>query len=194
MIPGPTKDFEEVGDKLRTTVFEVLAPASNRLLSAYLPSVTLRDLAGKAANGMDIYGMVEVPRQAEYQNCTPEAFEQVLKSVEPALGRLETDKFRQIEQEMQSRLKLLDVRQIEMSPPQMLGGIFKKDNAAGFAMLMNYKLGDHSVAMAGGTGILRVKNRLLFVYLFQKYESPDTVAQLRQGLEVWVDSILASNK
>src|SRR6202042_187831 len=86
-LPGPPNDFVEAGDKLRTTLFELLVPTVNRLLSAYIPEHSFVDLnAGKANGGLEVYAMVEVPRQAGYADCTPENFAQVLKSVEPALG------------------------------------------------------------------------------------------------------------
>jgi hypothetical protein len=55
-LPGPNPDFVESGDKLRTTFFELLAPSTNRLLSAYLPPKAISDLsAGKTAGAMDVY-------------------------------------------------------------------------------------------------------------------------------------------
>ena len=193
-LPSPGSDFAEVDDKLRTTFFELLAPSNNRLLSAYVPEKTLAILnAGKPLDGLDIYSMVEVPRQAEYADFTPQAFEEILKGMEPSMGKFDS-KLGDLQQEMNDRLKSLGTAPIEIGHPEMLGGIFRKSNAAGFAMLLAYKqTDDRSVTMAAGMAVLRIRQRLVFAYLYRKYESPDTVSWVRKNLEMWSDAIQAKN-
>jgi len=186
-LPGPATDFEEAGDQLRTTFFELLTPSTNRLLSAYLPSQILVKWNARKPGALDVYA-----RQAEYSDCTPQAFDQVLKSVEPSMGKLDV-KVGEIEQEINIRLKSLGTRPIEVDHPEMLGNIFRKSNAAGFAMLIAVKQDDRSDTMAGGVALLRVKQRLIFAYLYHKYESPDSVNWVRKNLEAWCDTILARN-
>jgi hypothetical protein len=190
-LPGPAANFDEVGDRLRTTLFELLAPSTNRLVSAYAPTKTLEELnGGKAAGGLDLYAMVEVPRQAEYADCSPELFQTVLKGVEPAFGKLEVVN---VETELNLRLKSRGTKPIEVGHPEMLGAIFQKTDAAGFAMLLAFKQGDHDVTMAGATAFVRVKRRILFLYLYRIYESPETVSTLRKEVEAWADTILSKN-
>jgi hypothetical protein len=191
-LPGPGSDFAEAGDKLRTTFFELLAPSNNRLLTAYVPAKTLADLNAGKSHELDIYSMVEVPRRAEYTDVTPQAFEQVLKGMEPSMGTVELNAG-ELQQEMNIRLKSLGSGPIEIGHPEMLGGIFRKPNAAGFAMLSAVKQDDRKDTMAGGMAVLRVKQRLVFAYLYRKYKSPDTISWVRKNLEVWCDAILAKN-
>jgi hypothetical protein len=193
-LPGPANDYVEVGDKLRTTFFELLAPSANRLLSAYVPAQTLAELnSGKALAGVDVYAMAEVPRQAEYVDCTPQVFDKVLKDNESALGKFDAKTLGELEQELNTHLKSLDAKPLEIGHPEMLGGVFQKPNASGFAMLAAYKQGERSVTVAMGFGLLRVRQRVVFAYLYRKYESPDTVTWLRKILETWCDAILAKN-
>ncbi|MGO9095193.1 MAG: hypothetical protein ACLQGV_08215 [Bryobacteraceae bacterium] len=195
-LPGPASDFPEVGDKLRTTVFELLAPSTNRLLSAYVPSDTLARLnQGKQMQGLDLYAMVEVPRQMEYTDCTAKDFEQVLESAGPSLGKVDANGIiESAAEEINFRLKSLGAKPVAVDHPEILGGLFKKADVAAFAMLMSLKSGDRSVTMAGGMAVLRIKQRLVFVYLFRRYESPETVNWLHKNLETWCDSILAKNR
>ena len=81
-----------------------------------------------------------------------------------------------------------------MGHAEMLGGIFQKADAAGFAMLTAFKEEDRSVTMAGCTALLRVKQRLVFAYLYRTIESPDTMSWLRKNIEEWSDAILAKNR
>ena len=195
VLPGPSGDFVEVGDKLRTTLFELLVPASNRLLSGYVSSKSLATLnSAKTQGALDIYAMVEVPRQSEYSDVTPQLFAQVIKSMESSMGKLDAKTFDNVEQELSARLKSLGAGPVDVGHPEMVGGRFQKSDAAGFAMLLAFKQGERSVTMANGTAFVRVRQRLLFMYLFRKYESPDTVSWLRKNLEPWVDAILAKNK
>ncbi len=194
-LPGPNTDFIESGDKLRTTLFELLVPSTNRLLSAYLPPQAISDLsAGKTAGATDLYAMAQVPRRAEYADCTPQAFAQILKSLEPSMGKLLADNVGQVEEEMNARLKSFDIGRIEIGHPEMLGGVFQKNDASGYAMLMAIKQGDRTTTMAGGFAVLRVRQRLVFAYLYRKYESPDTISWLNKNLEAWSDAILSKNK
>jgi hypothetical protein len=91
-------------------------------------------------------------------------------------------------------LQSLGTKPIEIGHPEMLGGIFKKTDASGFAMVLAVKQGDRSSTMACGFGVLRVKQRLIFAYLYRKYESPKTVSLVRENLEAWSDAILSKNK
>jgi len=194
-IPSPASDFAEVGDKLRTTLFELLLPSTNRLLSAYLPAQKLAELnAGKLLGWMDLYAMLEVPRQAEYADCTEQAFAKVLQSIDPSLANLDAKTVAQMEEEMNIHLKSIGTKPVEMGRPEILGKLFQKSNAAALAMLIGIKRDERSVNMACAFAVLRVKKRLIFAYVYRKYESPDEVIWLRKNLEAWCDAILTNNK
>ena len=110
------------------------------------------------------------------------------------MGKLDAKTLENVEQELSVRLKSLGAGSVEIGRPEMLGGLFRKPDAASVAMLLAYKQGDRTVTMAGGIGFIRIRQRLIFAYLFRRYESPDTVNWLRKNLEPWVDAILAKNK
>lgn len=191
-LPAPGGDFLEAGDKLRTTFFELLVPATNRLITAYIPLSHSADVGtGKIQGTLDVYGIIEVARQAEYSDISPELFEGVRKGFDTAnIGALTGN----VEQELNSRLKAISAKQIEVGKPEMLGTIFKKTDAAGVAMLMAYKQETRTVNMAMGIGLVRAKQRLLFTYLYRKYDGAESVNWLRKNLEAWDDAILARNK
>lgn len=196
-VPGPG-GFPEVGDRLRTTVFEVLTPASNRLLTAYVPAETLAEFSsGKFGDGMRHYAMLEVPRQGEYVDCTPEAFTQVQESMEAAMGKFDSKTLGDATEELNIRLKSLGSKPLEVGRPEPLGGLFKKtgsSGSSGFAMLLAFKQGERTLTMVTCIGVLRVKQRVLFAYLYQRYESPQTVQGLGKELEQWTDALLAGNR
>jgi len=194
VLPAPPGDFIEVGDKLRSMFFELLVPSSNRLLTAYAPPSKI-DLIGKVKDpGLDSYGMVEVLRQAEYTDFMPDDFEEVVKALDTSLGKVAVEQVGDAMDEINLRLKQLGGKPIEVGHPEMLGGFFREPDAAGYGMLIAIKHEDKNVTLANGMAAIRIKQRLIFAYLFRKYESPETVALVGKDLRSWADSILAKNK
>jgi hypothetical protein len=194
-LPAPGKEFVEVGPKLRTMLFELMAPATNRLIAAYAPTQQAVDLnAGKKIAGLDAYALVEVPRQAEYIDCPPEAFDEILKGMEPAFGALDKARLGALEEELNIHLKTLGAKALEIGKPEMLGGVFRKTDAAGYAMLAPYKDAERTLTMASTIVVVRLRRRLIFAYFYRKYESPETVQKLRKEGEAWSDSLQAANR
>jgi len=192
-LPAPAVDFKESGDKLTTTVFELLVPSVNRLVAAWAPPQELAKLnEGKTTAALDAYAMVEVLRQLEYEDCTPEAFQQLVRSAGPSTSEL-VGVGKGMEEELNARLTSLGQR-TELNRPENVGGIFQKADAYAFATLTGYKQGDRVVSMAVATAVIRVRQRVLFAYIFRKYESPDTVISMGKNLEAWTDAILVKNK
>jgi hypothetical protein len=193
VLPAPPGDVVEVGDKLRSMFFELLVPGTNRLLTAYAPPSKI-DIIGKVKDpGLDWYGMIEVPRPMEYTDFTPDAFERVINAMDSSSGKVAGEQAGDTMAEINLRLKQLGAKPIEVGHPEMLGGLFRVTDAAGYGMLIAMKQEDKSLTMANGMAVLRVKQRLVFAYIYRKFESPETVALVRKDLRSWADSILAAN-
>jgi hypothetical protein len=193
VLPAPPGDFVEVGDRLRSTFFELLVPSPNRLLTAYTPPSKI-DLIGKVKDpGLDWYGMVEVPRLAEYTDFTPDTFEEVVQAMDTSLGKVAAEQTGNAMDEINLRLKELGGKPIEIGHQEMLGSFFREADAAGYGMLTGFKREEKTLTMTIGMAAVRVKQRLILAYIFRKYESPETVALLRKDLGSWADSILAKN-
>jgi hypothetical protein len=197
LLPNPDGDFTEVGDRLRTTVFELLAPSTNRLLTAYVSSKTQQNLlSGNATGGLGTYGMVEVPRRAEYADLTSQAFDELANNVAASLGVVTAKVTIDAEDEINVRLKALGGKPLGIDRPEMVGVLFRKTDAFGWAMLMGVKGGDNDAraAVAMASALIRVKQRAVFVYVYRPYESPETIDYLRKLIDSWMDRILTVNK
>lgn len=176
-------------------VFELLTPSSNRLLSAYVSEKTRTELLnGTASGGLGFYAMVQVSRRAEYADVTPEAFAQVSKGIESSTGPVNARQAGETVDEINMRLKVLGAKPVAVDRPEIIGALFRKPDALGWAMLMGVQSGDRNVTMAGAIATIRTRQRLLFAYLYHPYESPKTLDLLRSTLEVWADEIIAANK
>ena len=144
-----------------------------------------------APQGLDTYAMIQVPRQLEYADCTPEAFQQMLKSTGAPAGEVVRE--RALE-EMNVRLKSFGQGSIDVGGTQDLGAVFRKTDAYGSVTLTKYSLGERSVTMSAATAVIRVRQRVMFAYVFNKYQSPETVLSIGKNREAWTDSIPAKNK
>jgi hypothetical protein len=87
--------------------------------------------------------------------------------------------------------------QVDMSQPVNLGEFDTRPNVYSVMLLINFKTqssaGDVSTLIAGGLSYVRVKQRLIYVYTYRRYESKTDVEVLRDFTKQWISQILAAN-
>ena len=83
---------------------------------------------------------------------------------------------------------------MSLGQPIQLGCIISKQDAYGFIAIAPLSTNGTTTNMAGSTTLVRVKKRLIFVYLYSEYKNEETLKWLRETTEVWVDAILNANK
>lgn len=109
--------------------------------------------AGKTGD-MTAYGMVEIPRRAEYADCSREAFAKLVSGMESSFGSAAVTKgVQETEEQMNLRLKTLGVKQLEIGHPEMSGRLFREDDDEGFAMLTSVAVNGNKETMAGGLAV-----------------------------------------
>ncbi len=141
-LPVPEK-FEDVGERFRTTVFELMVPSANRLVGAFAPAAEIAKMnEGRASGGLAVYAMIQVPRQLEYTDCTPQTFQQMLKGAGAPAEELARE---QAAQEMNLRLKSFGQKSINVGGTEDLGSVFRKTDAYGSATLATYSQDERSV-------------------------------------------------
>ena len=192
-IPAPTSDMVETGYDNRE-MMEVFVPAQNRLIAAFvlatdLPALTRGDENLKMAK----YAMVQVPRGGEYTDCGVSEFKEVTDSLAVEFESLIDSVFEEVEDELGRRMKSLEI-DLNIGKPTQLGTLFTKQNAYCFGMIIPVILDGETTHMAMGATLLRVKKRLLFIYLYADYKDEETVKWLSSNSEKWADAILAANK
>ena len=86
---------------------------------------------------------------------------------------------------------------IEMGQPENLGEFDNRPNVYGIMLLVNITVqsGDNRRVepLLGTISFVRVKQRLLFVYTYRRYESKADIEVVRDFAKHWIDSILAAN-
>lgn len=86
---------------------------------------------------------------------------------------------------------------IALSQPVNLGEFDNRANVYGVALLVTMKVSvagqERVVPLVGGISFVRVKQRLLYVYTYRRYESKNDIEILRDFAKEWVTNILAAN-
>ena len=191
-IPSPTKEMIEVGYDNREFM-EVFVPSHNRLIAAFVLTNDLPRLKKGSDDIMSKYALVQVPRRAEYKDCGPSDFKNAVKG---QFGELVNSSMKEVEEEFNRRMKSLDldVAKMSMGKPVQLGCLFSKQDIYGFGMIMPLSMSGKDIKMVMGASLMRVKRRVIFVYLCAEYKNEDTVKWIRKTTEDWADVILKANK
>ncbi len=196
LVP-PTSEMAEMGYDNRE-LMEIFVAQTNRLIAAYAMK---KDIPGISRGDQDLvlekYAMVQVPRRAEYMDVRPEDFEQVTAGAKQAFGDTMGTTLKEVEDEFNRRMKALDLDEATMrlGKPVQLGCLFSKKDAYAFGMIMPLTMGNgEKLKMGMGATVMRVRNRLLYVYLYAQYKDENTVRWLKKTTEAWANAILKANR
>lgn len=124
-----------------------------------------------------------------------EDFPQVAAGVKREFGGpASSSSFQAAEEELKRRLKSLNIdTEVSLGKPVQLGTLFSKQDAYGFGMISPVSVGTRVMTMGMGGAVVRVKKRMLFVYLFSQYQNEESIEWLRSTTEQWADAMLKQN-
>jgi len=193
-VPSPVADWKSGDDYSK--VMELFVPATNRLVTSFLAADDIARLnKGDTSGGFTKYAVAEVNRAIESTDIGADDFKQLTGALAQQFGADLSSSVKDMQDEVNQRLKSLDVGKLDVSldKPYMLGTFFSKDDEMGFGLVESVKAGDSTAKMVGGCAVVRVKQRVLFLYLFAQYEDEKTVAWVRANIEKWADAVLKAN-
>lgn len=193
-IPQPSSDLVEVGYDVREQM-EIFVPASNRLLCGYMKASDIPlFIKGDPNFVLAQYASIQVARVSEYQDCAISDFKELVDYLKGSFNNDIDSIIEESEAEFNNRLKSMDLSKISIDKPVDLGTLFSKPDIHSIGMLSTYSDGTKSWTLVIATTFIRVRERLLFVYVFNSYENEQTIVLTRTLAEEWADAILAANK
>jgi hypothetical protein len=195
-IPAPTNDLSEIGPDYRV-LFEPLAADTNRLIAAFTSSDEAAAMHAGSSEGLKQYALVEVLRRAEFTTVTPELFKQVEDTMATQFGTTLNSTLKDQQDELNHKLKAAigdSATAVNLEKPVQLGVLFSKPDACGFAAVMPVSAKGNNMKMVAGVIVLRVQERLIYAYLYTRYNDEESMQWIRKTAEGWADSILAANK
>jgi len=127
-------------------------------------------------------------------DCEVTDFKKVVDGTKEAFSDA-TSITKESEEEFNRRMKSLDLTnmQVKLGQPTQLGVFFSKQDILGLGMIMGYEMGGSTIKMGATIILMRVKKRLLFIYLYAEYINDETIKWLRNEGEKWSDEILKAN-
>jgi hypothetical protein len=194
-IPAPTSELTEPGPDYRV-LLEPLSPTQNRLIAAFLLPADLDTLRSGSTATLNRYALVEVLRQAEFADVTPEMFKQVSDAFGTQFGAAVDANLKDNQDEINRRLKALHsaASEVTLDKPVQLGALFTKPDACAFGMVMSMTSGGKARKEVVGVIAMRVRSRLVFLYTYTEFKDDSSVQWIRTTDEQWADAILQANK
>jgi len=194
-IPAPPADnLVEAGSDYRV-LLEPLATASNRIVAGFLLPDELNALrTGKTS--LTRYSLVEVLRSLEFSDVTPDMFKQVGDSTAQQFGTIITGSLKDQQDEINRKLKALgdSATAVTLDKPVPLGTFFSKTDAVSFGMIVPLQVNGQVKKGLVACTLLRVHDRLLFLYTFAPYTGEDSVKGVSASAEKWADAVISANK
>jgi hypothetical protein len=193
VIPSPATNMMEVGYDIRE-LMEAFVPGGNRLLAGFLMAKDIPKFKpGYAPPVLTKYAMVQVPRRGEFMDVEARDFPKVVASIKQEFGAIDTSStYQNAEEELKLRMKSMNI-DANIGKPVPLGTLFSKTDAYGFGLIQSVSVGSNVMKVAMGGAVVRVKKRVLFVYLYSEYQSEESVLWLRKTTEQWADAMLNQN-
>jgi hypothetical protein len=196
VIPPPEKEFVEVGGDKRD-FFQYMVPSRNRLLCAFVSADFLPSLKSPAT-GMGQYMLVELSRRLDENNAevTSATFEEVVSGMKQQFA--DPSALNQTAQtsseEVSSKLKQLhQSKDVSIGKPTPLGTLFQTSDAYAGAILAPVSSGGVTSRAINATVLLRVRDRLIFAYIYGSADDENSLQWIEKVAEQWAKRILAAN-
>jgi len=202
-IPAPN-DFEEAAsqfESIKNRFTRTEAPA-NDVLAVHLPRADCEKLRAGEAGPLNFYTKLSVLRATRAIDYSFEQFETLVsefRKTESQVLDINSPAMKETLEHLGKGLSELNKKetQVDISQPLNLGEFGTRPNVYSVMLLMNFKAqsseGEVSKLIAAGMSFVRVKQRVLFVYTYRKYESKSDVETLRDFTKQWIGQILAAN-
>jgi len=192
-VPSPNDDLIEIGFDNREKM-EIFVPTENRLICSFLSKSDNNALTEGGDMVMTTYAFVEVPRRGEYVNCSQDDFQEVIKGAKESFGDKIASSFKESEDEINRRMKALDLTSIQIGDTKQLGPLFSKKDVFSFGMLTSVKNEIRSCNLIISGIVLRVKSKLLFLYLYTEYKNEESIKWIGTTSEKWTDLFFKANR
>jgi hypothetical protein len=204
-VPAPN-EFSEVTDISPQTRkrAERLTLPQNRLLAYFIPDADIqRFKKGQAATLVYTrYTMAQTLRGMESANMSSQDFRDMAQRV-----RQEQNQFPERDRE-RAQSFVDDVSKdlskergvaidLKVGQPRALGVFADGDNFIAYALLTKMKAaaGGETLEfiLASASGFVRVKNKLIFAWVYSKYDSQKDIDWVRAATKDWMQQILSAN-
>lgn len=192
-LPIP-ESFVEVGTKNRM----IPMVPSNRLLAWFAMPEDMKHFDSEAAHELKRHIQIQLLKESENRDFSAYEF----ATIASELSKLQDESHASAVQEINKILKKVGDPEkggppIRISEPKSLGTSFKSDNAMGFSMLMSFATNEQGLRsahpIACGAAVVRVKQKLLYVYVYSIVDGMDSIDWVKTKSKSIAEAILKAN-
>lgn len=202
-IPAPAgfaeaaSQFENIRNHFTTTE----APG-NEMLAVFLPQADCKKLRAGTFGPFNFYTKVSVRAAVRGESYSGARFAELVayfRKNEGTLLDMNSPAMKATLQRLEQGLSKLNDKETHVDLPQLtrLGEFDTRPNVYAVMLLLNVTAqagkSVETTPLLGTLVYLRVKNRMIYVYTYRKYISPDDVSLLRDFTRQWITQILAAN-
>lgn len=202
-LPAPD-GFTEVGQGSPDIMarFTTFTPPSNKLLAVYFTNADAERHRQGQQPELDSYIMVQTHRRAIDQDMSQAEFDNlrtIIRTQQQELLEQGRKRANELLQERRSQISSQTGSDTQLSVQDMaLKGVFTDTpRVISLAAVNKYNVQvegrPSSFEVAGASSVIYVKNKSLFVYVFEKYEGPRNLENIRNTSTVWSQKILRDN-
>jgi len=206
-LPAP-KGFSEVRDVSPQTykrAEKMMTIPQNRLLALFVPDTALNRFLKNQETALKYhrYIMVQAPRGAESLEISSQEFQVLADNYRQDQNRLlkhDTEKAQShVDGIIKSFSKEHEISMdLNIGQPRFLGFFAEGDNFIASALVTKVKAvaGGETmeVIMASASSFILIKNRLIFGWLYSKYDSQQDIDWIRTATKDWIKEIIAANR
>lgn len=202
-IPAP-EDFEEAASRFEgvRNRFTLTEAPGNDVLAVHLPHADCEKLRAGEFGPFSFYTKISVRQAVRTTDYSAQRFASLVSEFRKNGSKIldvNSPTMKATLEKLGKNLSELNDQetQVDMSQPINLGEFDTRPNVYSVMLLVNIKMqsseGELNTPIAGGLSYVRVKQRLLYVYTYRKYESKTDVEVLRDFTKKWIGQILAAN-
>lgn len=202
-LPAPD-GFTEVGQNSPDIMarFTTFTPPSNKLLAVYFTNADAERLRQGQQPELGSYIMVQTHRRAIDQDMSQAEFDNlrtIIRTQQQELLEQGRKRANELLHERRSQISTQSGTDTQLSVQDMaLKGVFTDTpRVISMAAVNKYNVQvegkPSSFEVAGASSVIYVKNKSLFVYVFEKYEGVRNLENIRNTSTVWSQKILRDN-
>ena len=196
--------FTEIGQDSAEIMarFTTFTPPSNKLLAVYVTDADARRLRAGQSMELNTYIMVQTHRQSLSTDMSPAEFNNlrdIIRNQQKELLERGKTHANELLRERRSQISTQAGSDLNLSVQDMaLKGVFvDNERIISLAAVNRYNVQSEgrpvSFEVAGASSVIHVRNKSLFVYVFEKYENNRNLENVRNISKAWGRQILRDN-
>lgn len=190
LISMPEEDLVEVGDKMRK-FYEIQVLEQHTLKAVYLPKDVVKKL-GVEPVSEERKIFIEVDKSIENKECSGQDFNILIKYAKTALSTNLNESFEKVNIHY-SKIKDI-IGKTEIGKPTFMGTILDIKDAFGYLIFTKINSDEGINKVIAGTLILRIKNRILSIYVYNYLEDVESFTWVSNTIQSLAKSLLELNK